>query len=212
MLQHGKLPELPELLRACVGSARYGLLTDNSDRDIFILTPKTAVQIYDPDNDETYFVWSIPQARAYWGHPLLLENLTGKCTGNEYLCAFLQEHKRDIYYAAPAQFAVWALKWIAEGERYGQIPPIKVGLRIAITLLHMLSGEDDPCSFNSEERSILLRARTGDVPPEERVDIYRRTISPENIDRLMKMPDHPTIKNELFQLIDDIISKEEFAC
>lgn len=76
----------------------------------------------------------------------------------------------------------------------------------------MLSGEDDPCSFNSEERSILLRARTGDVPPEERVDIYRRTISPENIDRLMKMPDHPTIKNELFQLIDDIISKEEFAC
>ena len=35
---------------------------------------------------------------------------------------------------------------------------------------------------------------------------YRRTISPENISRLMKMPDHPTIKNELFQLIEEVIA------
>ena len=42
--------------------------------------------------------------------------------------------------------------------------------------------------------------------------IYRRTISPENVERLMKMPDHPAIKNELFQLIEDIISKEEIPC
>ena len=55
-------------------------------------------------------------------------------------------------------------------------------------------------------RSVLLRARAGEVPPEERVELYRRTISPENINRLMKMPDHPTIKNELFQLIEEVIA------
>lgn len=77
---------------------------------------------------------------------------------------------------------------------------------------HMAVRAEDPFLLSEEEKAILIRARTGEVLEEERVAIYRRTISPENIDRLMKMPDHPAIKNELFQLIEDIISKEELPC
>lgn len=77
---------------------------------------------------------------------------------------------------------------------------------------HMAVRAEDPFLLSEEEKAILIRARTGEVLEEERVDIYRRTISPENVERLMKMPDHPAIKNELFQLIEDIISKEEIPC
>lgn len=211
-MEQGRLPELPELLRARVGSARCGLLAQESDRDIFILTTKNADQLCDPEKNETYFIWSVPMLRSLWGHPLLLENLTGSCTGNQRLCNFLWARKRELYYTSPACTTVLGLKMIAEGERYGFTSPIKVGLRIAMELAHMAWGDEDPIVFSAEEKAVLLRARTGDVPPDERVDIYRRTISPENINRLLKMPDHPTIKNELFQLIDNIISKEDFLC
>lgn len=77
---------------------------------------------------------------------------------------------------------------------------------------HMAVRAEDPFLLSEEEKAILIRARTGEVLEEERVAIYRRTISPENIDRLMKMSDNPAIKNELFQLIEDIISKEELPC
>lgn len=211
-MEQGRLPELPELLRARVGSARCGLLAQESDRDIFVLTTKNADQLCDPEKNETYFIWSVPMLRSLWGHPLLLENLTGSCTGNQRLCNFLWARKRELYYTSPACTTVLGLKMIAEGERYGFTSPIKVGLRIAMELAHMAWGDEDPIVFSAEEKAVLLRARTGDVPPDERVDIYRRTISPENINRLLKMPDHPTIKNELFQLIDNIISKEDFLC
>lgn len=211
-MKQGRLPELPELLRARVGSARCGLLAQESDRDIFVLTTKNADQLCDPEKNETYFIWSVPMLRSLWGHPLLLENLTGSCTGNQRLCNFLWARKRELYYTSPACTTVLGLKMIAEGERYGFTSPIKVGLRIAMELAHMAWGDEDPIVFSAEEKAVLLRARTGDVPPDERVDIYRRTISPENINRLLKMPDHPTIKNELFQLIDNIISKEDFLC
>ena len=211
-MKQGRLPELPELLRARVGSARCGLLAQESDRDIFVLTTKNADQLCDPEKNETYFIWSVPMLRSLWGHPLLLENLTGSCTGNQRLCNFLWARKRELYYTSPACTTVLGLKMIAEGERYGFTSPIKVGLRIAMELAHMAWGDEDPIVFSAEETAVLLRARTGDVPPDERVDIYRRTISPENINRLLKMPDHPTIKNELFQLIDNIISKEDFLC
>ena len=78
-------------------------------------------------------------------------------------------------------------------------------------LSHMAAQVEDPFLLSEEEKAILLRARTGDFPPEERVDIYRRTISPENISRLRKMPDHPTIKNELFQLIEEITAQQKAA-
>ena len=211
-MKQGRLPELPELLRARVGSARCGLLAQESDRDIFVLTTTNADQLCDPEKNETYFIWSVPMLRSLWGHPLLLENLTGSCTGNQRLCNFLWARKRELYYTSPACTTVLGLKMIAEGERYGFTSPIKVGLRIAMELAHMAWGDEDPIVFSAEEKAVLLRARTGDVPPDERVDIYRRTISPENINRLLKMPDHPTIKNELFQLIDNIISKEDFLC
>ena len=73
-------------------------------------------------------------------------------------------------------------------------------------LSHMAAEAEDPFLLSEEEKAVLIRARTGGVPLEERVDIYRRTISPENIGRLMDMPDHPTIKNELFQLLEEVTS------
>lgn len=205
-MKTGKLPELKELLRARVGSARCGLLTENSDVDIFILNPQMTQNIYDAEKKETYFIWSLSTFWDYWGHPLLLENVTGNCTGDDRLCAFLWEHRREIFYAAPERTAVFGLQHIAYGEMSGYNSTIKLSLRMAMTLSHMVRSDNDPSSFSEEEKAVLLRARTGDVPPEERVDIYRRTISPENINRLMKMPDHPTIKNELFQLIEEVIS------
>lgn len=72
-------------------------------------------------------------------------------------------------------------------------------------LSHMAAEAEDPFLLSAEEKAVLLRARTGEVPPEERVELYRRTISPENIGRLMRMPDHPTIKDELFRLIEEEI-------
>ena len=60
--------------------------------------------------------------------------------------------------------------------------------------------------LSEEEKGLLLRYRNERISKEERIANYRRTISPENINRLMKMPDHPTIKNELFQLIEEVIA------
>jgi len=70
----------------------------------------------------------------------------------------------------------------------------------------MAAHIDDPFVLSEEEKSILCRARDSGVPLEERAEIYRRTISPENINRLLKMPDHPTIKNEFFTLLEEVIS------
>lgn len=205
-MKNGKLPELRQLLRARVGSARCSLLTEGSDRDVFILNPDFTGQIYDPDTQEAYFIWSVSACQEYWGHPLLLENITGECTGDPRLCNFLHEHRRELYYAAPDRTGVLGLQHIAYGEMSGFHSTVKLSLRIAMELAHMAGNADDPITFSDEEKAVLLRARTGGVPPEERVDIYRRTISPENINRLMKMPDHPTIKDELFQLIEEVIT------
>ena len=86
---------------------------------------------------------------------------------------------------------------------YSNINP---ALSRAMILYHMAALAEDPFLLSEEEKSILIRSRTGGVSLEERVDIYRRTICPENLDRLMRMPDHPTIKNELFQLIEEVIA------
>lgn len=176
---------------------------EDSDTDIFVLTPEITMLRYNPEDRAAYFVWSVKLFQHYWGHPLLLGNLTGECTGNQRLCEFLAEHKREITYAAPPRTAQFGLDYIAVGERYGHTSPIKAGLRTAMILSHMAAQAEDPFLLSDEEKAVLLRARTGDVPPEERVELYRRTISPENINRLLKMPDHPTIKNELFRLIEE---------
>ncbi len=205
-MKTGKFPHLHELFRVQVGSARYGLLTDSSDRDCFILTQEDNMQIYDPSEDTAYFIWPYRMLNRFWGHPLLLGNLTGDCTGNGQICSFFQAHKREISYAAPECTALFGLDYIAAGEQCGYISPIKAGLRTAMILSHMAAHAEDPFLLSEEEKSILIRSRTGGVSLEERVDIYRRTICPENLDRLMRMPDHPTIKNELFQLIEEVIA------
>lgn len=211
-MEHGKLPKLNELIRVPVGSARYGLLTDESDRDIFILTPDadtdTQILRYDPEIDTAFFVWPVKLARAYWGHPLLLGNLTGDCTGNKRLCAFLKKHRHEITYAAPAQTVFNGLDYISVGERYGHTSPIKAGLRTAMILSHMAAEAEDPFLLSGLEKAVLTRARIGGVPPEERVEIYRRTLSPENLDKLRRMPENTTVRDELFALLDEIVKEE----
>lgn len=101
----------------------------------------------------------------------------------------------------------FGLEYIADGERYQYTSPIKAGLRTAMILAHMAERREDPFLLDEDEKAILIRARTGGVPPEERAEIYRRTICPENLDKLRRMPENTTIKAELFALLDEI--KEE---
>lgn len=198
--------ERQPLLIAPAGSSRYGYEEGSRDIDRMVLWTGEDRYICEKDAEIDYFFVSPDGLFDNWGHPLLLGNLTGECTGNEKLCAFLRAHFREIAYAAPASTALFGLDYIAVGERYKYTSPIKAGLRTAMILSHMAAEAEDPFLLSEGEKAVLLRARTGGVPPEERVEIYRRTISPENIDRLMKMPDHPTIKNELFALIKEVTS------
>lgn len=206
-----KLNEIPAILTAPAGSARYGYGGETSDSDVFMLTEKDHRSVSDLETETDYFIISLDLLRSCWGHPLLLGNITGDCTGDERLCNFLRQYRWEITYSAPGRTGVFGLGYVAWGEAFGFDSPIKAGLRTALILSHMAAQAEDPFLLSEEEKAILLRARTGDVPPEERVDIYRRTISPENINRLRKMPDHPTIKNELFQLIEEITAQQKAA-
>lgn len=205
-MTHEELPMQQELLRVPVGSQRYGLFTEDSDKDIFILIRDVNLQKYNSCNNTAYFVWDIQMLQSQWGHPVLLGDLTGNCTGNKRLCAFLRQHYGELTYSAPLRTVKFGMEYIAHAERGGYISPIKAGLRTAMILSHMAAQAEDPFLLSEEEKAVLTRARTGGVPVEERVAIYRRTICPENIDRLMRMPDHPTIKTDLFKLIEEVIT------
>lgn len=193
-------------LIAPTGSARYGYAEGTSDQDFMVLTETEDRRFSDEETRTDYFILSLDTFRSYWGHPLRLADLAGDCTGDERLCAFLRERRREIPYAAPERTAIFGLSYIAQGERGGYDSTIKPALRTAMILSHMASQAEDPFLLSEEEKAILIRARIGGVPTEERADIYRRTISPENINRLIRMPDHPTIKTELFQLIEEVIT------
>lgn len=195
-----------KFLTAVVGSARYGYASMESDRDMFFLTRDTDVAYHDADGNATYFAWSIQHLKDRLGHPMLLGNLTADCTGDERLCTFLRSHKREISYVAPSQTALQGLSYIAAKEGIQIDTAVRPPLITAFVLSHMAAEADDPFLFSDEEKSILIRTRTGGVLPAERADIYRRTISPENIDRLMKMPDNLTIKSELFALLKEVTS------
>lgn len=207
-METGTLPKLNELLRVPVGAARYGTISESSDSDVFILTPTENLKVHDQKANTSYFVWSVPALRYYWGHPVSLGDLTGACTGDERLVAFLRDHRHEIAYAAPGRTADFGLDYIAVGERYGYTSPIKAGLRTAMILSHMAGEREDPFLLSDEEKAVLIRARTGGVPPEERVEIYRRTICPENLDKLRRMPVNIAVKNELFGLLDKICKEE----
>ncbi len=198
---------VPPILIAAAGSARYDYGKGSQDRDYMILWTGEDWYECDFETRTDYFFVSVEGLRVRWGHPLLLGNLTGECTGNEKLCAFLREHRRELPYSAPARTALYGLDYIAVGERYKFRSPIKAGLRTAMILSHMAALAEDPFLLSEEEKALLLRARAGEVGVEERVEIYRRTVSPENINRLLAMPDHPTIKNELFALLEEVVVK-----
>lgn len=198
--------ESAAILHVQVGSARYQCLSENSDQDIWVLTREMDQYIYDSETKTDYFLASLKTLSSCWGHPLLLGNLTGECMGNRRLCTFLMENRQEIAYSAPARTALFGLNYIAEGERCGYTSPIRAGMRTAIILSHMAARAEDPFLLSEGEKGLLLRYRNERISKEERMADYRRTISPENINRLMKMPDHPTIKNELFQLIEEVIA------
>ncbi len=197
---------VPPILIAVAGSVRYGYDEGSHDRDYMVLWTGEDKHKCDLETRTDYFFVSPEGLRRIWGHPLHLANLTGACTGNERVCAFLREHHAEIPYAAPARTALYGLGYIAEGERYQIKSPIKAGLRTAMILSHMAALAEDPFLLSEEEKAVLRRARAGEVGVEERVELYRRTVSPENINRLLAMPDHPTIKNELFTLLEEVVS------
>lgn len=197
-----------ELLRGTSGSVRYGYQENAKDIDFFVLTPDIDLQINDFDNHTDYFVSSIQSFKEMWGHPLLFGSLTGDCIGDQRLVSFLQEHRHTITYAAPGKMADFGLDYIAVGERYKFDSPIKSGLRTAYILSHMAEAREDPFLLSDEEKAVLIRARTGGVGPEERVDIYRRTICPANLDKLRRMPENTRVRDELFALLDEICKEE----
>lgn len=199
-----ELSEPKQLLCARVGSARYGLLTKDSDRDVFILIPEESLKVSCAERDTAFFVVSVQTFFAYWGHPLLIGDITGDCTGEQRLVTFLQGHRHAITYAAPGKTVDFGLDYISVGERYKFDSPIKAGLRTAYILSHMAEEREDPFLLSDEEKVILIRARTGDVPPEERAEIYRRTICPANLDKLRRMPENTRVRDELFTLLDEI--------
>lgn len=193
------------LLTVPAGSMRYGMYTGSSDKDIVLLTGEgTERAIHDEENNTTYFVLPVPLVFGRWGDPLFLGDLTGEGEGHPQLCEFLREHKQEIAYASPQNSAIFGLEAIAQAEWYGFLPPIKAGLRTAMILAHMAQQREDPFLLSEEEKATLMRVKTGQLGERERVEIYRDTISPENIGKLMRMRDHPTIKKELFQLIEEV--------
>lgn len=204
-MEHGKLPSLSkELMRGKTGSCRYGYDEGSGDLDIFILTANQQINIHDIETNTDCFIWSVAHMSGCWGHPLLNGALTGDCTGDNRVVTFLRNHRHAITYAAPAKTADFGLDYIAVGERYKFDSPIKAGLRTAYILSHMAEEREDPFLLSEEEKAVLIRARTGDVLPEERAEIYRRTICPENLDKLRRMPENARVRDELFALLDEI--------
>lgn len=197
-----------ELLTAIVGSMRYGYESEKSDKDLFILTQSRTESVVDTEDRIDRFFVSVIDFKKLFGNPLILGNITGECAGNKTLCAFLKENKKELVYAVPWETVDLGLGYIAVGERYKFKSPIKAGLRTAMILSHMAEKRDDPFALSDEEKAILIRARTGGVLPDERVGIYRRTLSTENLDKLRQMPGNVTVKSELFALLDEICKEE----
>ncbi len=196
------------IITAVVGSKRYGYASDSSDGDYFLLTHNTDIAHHDRVSNITYFLWSIQHIKGHWGHPMLIDDLTADCQGHETLCSFLRDHKHDIAYAAPANTVRFGLEYIGAKESIGIDTAVKPALCTAFILGHMIQGAEDPVLFTEQEKAILTRVRTGEVLSEERVDIYRRTLTTENLDKLRRMPENLTVKNVLFALLDEICKEE----
>lgn len=202
------LHEVSPIAIGIAGARRYGYEASESDIDYFILSKDEDKHSQDIENKIDFFVVSIDTVKSLWGHPVFIGDLTGKCDGNECLCSFLFSHRRKIAYTAPEKTVSLGLEHIAMGERYGFKSPIKTGLRTAMILSHMAEEREDPFVLSDEEKAVLIRARTGDVPSEERVEIYRRTICPANLDKLRRMPENTKVRDELFALVDEICKEE----
>lgn len=196
------------IVRATVGSARYGYASEKSDVDHFLLTYDTDIAHHDRASNTTYFLWSAQHIQDCWGHPMLMGNLTADCQGDPVICAFLREHRREIAFSAPAHSVSLGLEYIGAKESIGIDTAAKPALLNAFILSHMAEEQDDPFLLSNDEKAALARARAGDVLPEERAEIYRRTICPTNLDKLRRMPENTKVRDELFALLDEICKEE----
>lgn len=206
-----KLDEIPKarkILVAVVGSVRYGYAEEKSDRDYFYLTDHVDIAHHDTETCSTYFLWSVQHIKNRWGHPMLMGNLTADCQGDEALCAYLYRNRRKLAYAAPGRSVRFGMEYMGAKEGIGIDTAAKPALLTAFILSHMAEERDDPFLLSDNEKAVLIRARTGDVPPEERVEIYRRTICPTNLDKLRRMPENTEVRDELFALLDEICKEE----
>lgn len=200
------------LLTALVGSHRYGYASEGSNRDYFCLTPKTAAVIQDPETRDIVFVVSAQEVKKRWGHPFLMGNLTADCEGNEALRTFLAEHRLKLPYAAPSDSVMHGLDYISSketvAERLGRPEAAKPSLLAAFILAHMAQEMDDPFLLSDEEKSVLVRARAGEVGADERAETYRSALCRDNLDKLRKMPDNTALRDEFFRLLDEIVKEE----
>lgn len=151
------------------------------------------------------FAWTVDAARTSWGHPALLGCLTGACAGDERICAFLREHRRELCYAAPERSLLLGLEFIAQGEASGHLEPMAAALGTAFALRHMAEGAEDPFILGPEELEAVERVRTGALDPVERIRLYRKALDPDALDRLRRMEDSG-IETEFFKLIEEVSS------
>lgn len=181
--------------------ARNGLEAKNT----FVLSSGRQISAHMTDEGCVRFVWPVQTARALWGHPILLGCLTGACAGDERICAFLREHRRELCYATPERSLLLGLEFIAQGEASGHLEPMAAALGTAFALRHMAEGAEDPFILGPEELEAVERIRTGALDPAERIRLYRKALDPGALDRLRRMEDSG-IETEFFKLIEEVSS------
>lgn len=196
------------VLNAVVGSKRFGYASSNSDTDRFFLTRTTDIAYHDELSGATYFLWSMRHIKERWGEPMLMGDLTADCQGDETVCAYLRRNRRELAYSTPDRSVRFGLEYMGAKESIGIDTAAKPALLTAFILSHMAEERVDPFVLSDDEKAVLIRARTGDVPPEERAEIYRRTICPANLDKLRRMPENTKVRDELFALLDKICKEE----
>ena len=194
-----------ELLCAACGPAGYPVRNGLAAKNTFVLSSGRHIPAHMTDDGCVRFVWSVQTARALWGHPVLLGCLTGGCTGNDRLCAFLEQHRRDIIYASAERSALLGLEYIAQGEASGHLEPMAAALGTAFALRHMADGAEDPFTLDPEELEAVEQVRTGALDPEGRIRLYRKALDPGTLDRLRRMEDSG-IETEFFKLIEEVSS------
>ena len=112
-MQYNSIPSGSKmLLTAPAGSRRYGYHDGSSDMDYFGLSEGDVYSTVDRESHIDCFVVSVSTLRYYWGHPLLMGDITGDCSGNDRICTFLVKHRHEITYASPGSTVLHGLDYM----------------------------------------------------------------------------------------------------